>query len=74
MGDYFCTMITILNITVVTIKIMVFERAISKDEKYITINWLCCLTFGKNKSKKKKKRNPDSRVSQKSRGTPTMVS
>lgn len=55
-GDMLLIVITIFNVCAFTIKRCIFERAISKDEQYITLKWCCNLTLGRKPIKRKKKR------------------
>lgn len=55
-GDVMTIIITIINVCAYTIKRCIFERAISKDEQYITLYWCCCLTIGQKPVHKRKKK------------------
>jgi hypothetical protein len=55
LGDFNAFVITIFNVCVFIIKKCIFDKAISKDDRHITIYWLCNMTFGEKTSKKKRK-------------------
>lgn len=54
MGSVMVAIITIINVSIFTIKKCIFEKALSKDERYITLHWCCGLTIGKRPLKQRK--------------------
>lgn len=52
-GNALALILTMLTVSGIFIRIFIFERPVSDEEKIITVWWLCCLTF---KSSQKKRR------------------
>jgi hypothetical protein len=55
LGNVMATVISMITASTLLIRICIFDRAISKQEKSITIWWLCCLTIGKSVEQMEKK-------------------
>lgn len=54
-GNALALILTMLTVSGIFIRIFIFERPVTDEEKMITVWWLCCLTF-KSTHKKRKAR------------------
>lgn len=43
LGNNIAMLITLLNLSAVSIKICIFDKATKHEDKMITVWWLCCL-------------------------------